>query len=80
MDFQKTSDGRFEDDKTRTARIMALRHEQEKAAEMPGKMQNLQLKVLKNRNGRKGSVDLDFCPMFNYFEEPKEKISDWVKK
>ena len=80
MDFQKTQDGRFEDDKSRTARIMALRQEQEKAAEMPGKMQNLQLKVLKNRNGRKGSVDLDFCPMFNYFEEPKEKISDWVKK
>jgi len=80
MDYQKTPDGRFEDEKSRSARILALKAEQEKAAEVPGKMQQLQLKVLKNRNGRKGSVDLDFCPMFNYFEEPKEKISEWVKK
>ncbi|MCQ2572938.1 MAG: toprim domain-containing protein [Treponema sp.] len=80
MDFQKNSDGRYEDEKSRTARILALRAEQEKIAENPGKMQNLQLKVLKNRNGRKGSVFLDFCPMFNFFEEPKEKNNEWVKK
>lgn len=80
MDFQKTQDGRFEDEKNRSARILALRAEQEKVTETPGKMQNLQLKVLKNRNGRKGSIDLDFCPMFNYFEEPKENVSEWIKK
>ncbi|MCQ2597668.1 MAG: toprim domain-containing protein [Treponema sp.] len=80
MDFQKNAEGRYEDEKARTARILALRVEQEKQAEIPGKMQNLQLKILKNRNGRKGSVDLDFCPMFNYFEEPKQKEPEWVKK
>jgi len=80
MDFQKNPEGRYEDEKSRTARILALKAEQEKRGETPGEMQNLQLKVLKNRNGRKGSVNLDFCPMFNYFEEPKEKASEWVRK
>ena len=80
MDFQKNQEGRYEDEKSRTARIMALRSEQEKQAEIPGAMQNLQLKILKNRNGRKGSVNLDFCPMFNYFEEPRNKSVEWVKK
>lgn len=28
---------------------------------------DVQLKILKNRNGRKGSVNFDFCPMFNIF-------------
>lgn len=80
MDFQKSKEtGKYEDEKTRTARILSLKAEQEKLAEIPGKFQNIELKVLKNRNGRKGTVDMEFCPMFNDFEEPKKKASmEWT--
>ena len=52
MDYLKKEDGKYEDEKSRTARIIQLRHEHEKNAEIPGKAQELQLKILKNRNGR----------------------------
>lgn len=82
MDYRKKDDDKYEDEKSRTARIIQLRNEQEKNAETPGKPQELQLKILKNRNGRKGSVDLEFHPMFNCFEVPKQKIENggWVLK
>ena len=38
----------------------------------------LQLKIIKNRNGSKGSVDFDFYPAFNRFEEPS--TGGWIKK
>ena len=76
MDYIKKDDDKYEDEKSRTARIIQLRNEQEKNAETPGKAQQLQLKILKNRNGRKGGVDFDFHPMFNCFEVPKEKIEN----
>jgi len=75
MDYLKKEDGKYEDEKSRTARIIQLRNEQEKNAEIPGKAQELQLKILKNRNGRKGGVDLEFHPMFNCFEVPKKKVN-----
>ena len=34
-----------------------------------GEAQGIQIKVLKNRNGSKGSTSLSFYPMFNYFSE-----------
>ena len=68
MDYLKKEDGKYEDEKSRTARIIQLRNEQEKN-------QELQLKILKNRNGRKGGVDLEFHPMFNCFEVPKQKAT-----
>ena len=37
-----------------------------------GQAQDIELKVLKNRNGSKDKVDLEFVPMFNYFEECEE--------
>ena len=82
MDYLKKEDGKYEDEKSRTARIIQLRNEQEKNAEIPGKAQQLQLKILKNRNGRKGGVDLEFHPMFNCFEVPKKKVENggWVLK
>ncbi len=36
----------------------------------------IQLKVLKNRNGNKGAVELEFFPMFNKFKEPVNK-DEW---
>ena len=82
MDYFKKEDGKYEDEKSRTARIIQLRNEQEKNAEIPGKAQELQLKILKNRNGRKGGVDLEFHPMFNCFEVPKKKVENggWTLK
>ena len=82
MDYRKKDDDKYEDEKSRTARIIQLRNEQEKNAETPGKPQELQLKILKNRNGRKGSVDLEFHPMFNCFEVPKKKVENegWTLK
>ena len=35
-----------------------------------GEAQLLEIKVLKNRNGSKGTADIDFYPMFNRFVEP----------
>lgn len=82
MDYLKKEDGKYEDEKSRTARIIQLRNEQEKNAEIPGKAQEIQLKILKNRNGRKGGVDFEFHPMFNCFEVPKKKVENggWVLK
>ena len=82
MDYLKKDDGKYEDEKTRTARIIQLRAEQEKNAEIPGKAQELQLKILKNRNGRKGGIDLEFHPMFNCFEVPKKTVgkNEWTLK
>lgn len=82
MDYLKKEDGKYEDEKSRTARIIQLRNEQEKNAEIPGKAQELQLKILKNRNGRKGGIDLEFHPMFNCFEVPKKKVENggWTLK
>lgn len=34
-----------------------------------GRSQNIQVKILKNRNGVKGSTCLEFFPMFNYFKD-----------
>jgi replicative DNA helicase len=38
-----------------------------------GKSLPIQVKVLKNRNGTKGNVDLDFYPMFNTFRQSCDK-------
>ncbi len=50
----------------RDKRIRALIKEQE-AAGREGNSQRMQLKILKNRNGRKGSAYFDFYPEFNLF-------------
>ncbi len=42
-----------------------------------GKAQRIQVKILKNRNGRKGSVELNFIPAFNYVyeDDPFKKVN-----
>ena len=75
MDYQEG-----ETEKAREKRIRELVKDQ-MAAGKHGKAQNLQVKVLKNRNGCKGSALIDFYPMFNYFEEPSttqdENTGEW---
>ena len=67
MDFQEG-----EADKAREKRIRELRKEAE-ALGRAGKGQQIQIKILKNRNGSKGSATLNFYPMFNYFEDLKQE-------
>lgn len=38
-----------------------------------GRFQKIQAKILKNRNGRKGTAALDYCPMFNYFRDGEQQ-------
>ena len=64
MDYQEG-----EAEKARDKRIRELVKDQMTAGKH-GKAQKLQVKVLKNRNGCKGSSLIDFYPMFNYFAEP----------
>ena len=38
---------------------------------------DIQLKVLKNRNGQTGdTIDFDYYPMFNYFKETDINVGD----
>ena len=63
-DFQ---DGeKAEKDTQRMVRIRDIREKNEIAASNLG-MQDIQLKVLKNRNGKRGSCRFSFWPAFNYF-------------
>ena len=75
MDYQEG-----ESEKVREKRIRELVKDQ-MAAGKHGNAQKLQVKVLKNRNGCKGSALIDFYPMFNYFEEPNtsqdENTGEW---
>ncbi len=65
-----TKDGKTvtgETDATRQKRIRKLIRDMEARAKN-GEAQRIQVKILKNRNGSKGSVALDFFAMFNCFE------------
>lgn len=64
MDWQEG-----EGEKARNARLRELFAEQIQKGRS-GFGQDLQLKILKNRNGGKGELRLSFFPMFNYFTEP----------
>lgn len=41
-----------------------------------GKPQDIQIKILKNRNGRRDFARLDYYPMFNYFKDSECKDED----
>jgi replicative DNA helicase len=68
MDYQSG-----DSEKEREKRIRELRSSQEKLAERPGEFQDIELKILKFRNGRKTKVNLELCPMFNYFRTSTKK-------
>ena len=68
-----------ETDKIREKRIRELILEQSEKGKT-GKTQEIQIKVLKNRNGYKGNITVDFYPKFNYFKEPasqKQENDKW---
>ena len=66
MDYQE---GEKEPDRAKRIRTLRIRNEQ--SAKALGS-QDIQLKVLKNRNGAKGVCYYDFFPAFNYFIERNE--------
>lgn len=57
-----------EADKAREKRIRELFKEMENAAKDGGEQQ-IQVKILKNRNGQRGSAAFSYRPMFNYFSD-----------
>lgn len=57
------------DSKDSKAKAQAISNEVNAKAKEVGATIEVQLKVLKNRNGSKGSVNFDFCPMFNIFNK-----------
>lgn len=62
LDYQEE-----EKDAQRTGRVRALIKKNEQLGKAL-KSQDIQLKVLKNRNGKRGSCRFDFWPAFNYFK------------
>ena len=74
MDYKKDEKGKFEGGTTRDTRIRTLIEEQE-ARGKAGQNQSIQVKILKNRNGAKGSTVLDFYPMFNCFMNKDENTN-----
>ena len=75
MDYQEG-----EAEKARDKRIRELIN-QAIADGKNGKAQSIQVKVLKNRNGSKGDTLLNFYPMFNYFENPRNGESGgWTRR
>ena len=65
-DFQDGEKG--EKDAQRMMRIRTIREANEIIASKLGE-QDIQLKILKNRNGKRGSCRFGFWPAFNYFRE-----------
>lgn len=63
MDYQEG-----EAEKTREKRIRDLLKEMENVAR-DGETQRIQVKILKNRNGIRGSVHFTYRPIFNYFSD-----------
>lgn len=60
-----------ETEKDRLSRIILLNKNMEETARKGGS-QAIQVKILKNRNGRRGSILFNFIPMFNYFKPYEE--------
>lgn len=71
MDYQEG-----EADKSREKRVRDMVRKNEKIGRDGGSIE-IELKILKNRNGTKGEVPLLFCPMFSYY---KEKDESWANE
>lgn len=74
MDYQKKTNSQgkevYEDDKERKSRVGTLIEKQQENGKN-GRSQQIQVKVLKNRNGYRDAFTLEFYPNYNYFVEGK---------
>lgn len=66
--------GGRETDAAHSARVLKLFEKMQKIA-AEGKSQPIELKLLKNRNGSRGTLEFDFTPKYNYFEPHGEPSS-----
>lgn len=66
--------GGRETDAAHSARVLKLFEKMQKIA-AEGKCQPIELKLLKNRNGSRGTLEFDFTPKYNYFEPHGEPSS-----
>ena len=66
--------GGRETDAAHSARVLKLFEKMQKIA-AEGKCQSIELKLLKNRNGSRGTLEFDFTPKYNYFEPHGEPSS-----
>ena len=70
MDYKEDEGGK--DNGKRKARVRAIQQEASTAA-ANGLPVKIECKILKHRNGRKGSVAFDFFARFNYFRETENR-------
>lgn len=71
-----------ESEKDRSKRVQTLVRENIENGKTSEKPQKIQAKILKQRNGSKGDVFLDFWPKFNYFADAKEsqRLTEYSQK
>lgn len=62
-----TNGGGRETDAAHSARVLQL-FERMQSIAAEGKAQHIELKLLKNRNGSRGTLEFDFIPKYNFFE------------
>ena len=68
MDFQKKSADKWENENEHKSRVKDLLEQQKKKAKA-GEAQDIECKILKNRNGSRDNIILKFYPMFNLFRD-----------
>ena len=68
MDYKTENNGKREADANRLSRLAELNKSMREAAKA-GEPQPIEAKILKNRNGNRGTAELSFYPMYNYFTE-----------
>lgn len=64
-----------ESNDARTKRIREIAADAQEAAKN-GEAEHIEVKILKNRNGSKGSCVLDFVPAFNYYSDSTATLDD----
>ena len=67
MEYFTENDSSKETDAKHNARVLAL-FEKMQAIARDGQSQHIELKLLKNRNGSRTTLEFDFTPKYNYFE------------
>lgn len=67
MEYFTENDSSKETDAKHQARVLKLFEKMQSIA-AEGKAQPIELKLLKNRNGSRGTLEFDFIPKYNFFE------------
>ena len=79
MDYKTETNGKREADANRLSRLAELNKTMREAAKA-GEPQPIEVKILKNRNGNRGTAELNFYPMYNYFTERNAEPQNTPKR